>query len=96
MQWLRSAGLLHATHKRNLHCNQGNWSDEVKRAWRIDPRLVVFMPERFKSVVLEMEVAKYTRAHTRNVLDVPEALHFITGDRLNSATLRDLKVSVVF
>ena len=73
---------------------QGNWRDEVRHAWKIDPRLVVFMPERFKSVVLEMEVGKHIRAHTREVLDAPDALRFVAGDRLNSAALRDMKVVI--
>ena len=66
----------------------------MNTAWKIDPKLVVFMSERFKGLGLEMEAGRWIRAHTREVMDVPEALHFIAGDRMNAGVQRDLKASL--
>ena len=65
----------------------------VRMVWQIDPAIAVHLPERFKSyVVVRNEVTKLVRSTTRDVLDIPEALPFLLGDRIDSAVRRDLKV----
>lgn len=66
----------------------------VRTAWKIDPALVVHLAERFKHwPVVEREAGRWIRAHTRDVLDHAEALHFVVGQRLDRYVARDLRVS---
>jgi len=65
----------------------------VRMVWQVDPAIAVHLPERFKSyTVVRNEVTKLVRSTTRDVLDTPEALPFLLGDRIDSAVRRDLKV----
>ena len=59
---------------------------------------MVYLPERFKHPAVEREAGRWIRAHPREVLDHPEALKFILGERLDRSMQRDVKVcaSVVF
>lgn len=50
------------------------------------------MPERFKSLAVRNEVSKIIRSNPRDVLDIPEALAFLLGDRVDPTIRRDLKV----
>jgi len=52
------------------------------------------MSERFKFASLRNEVTKLVRSSTLEVLDVPEALLYLIGDRLDPAVHRDLKVHI--
>ncbi|KAJ6618823.1 hypothetical protein B0H10DRAFT_2217316 [Mycena sp. CBHHK59/15] len=71
---------------------EASWATMVRRVWQIDPAIAVHLPERFKSsIVVRNEVAKLVRSATRDVLDTPEALPFLLGDRLDSTVRRDLK-----
>ncbi|KAJ7172099.1 hypothetical protein C8R46DRAFT_1258016 [Mycena filopes] len=71
---------------------EASWAAMVRMVWQIDPAIAVFLPERFKSyVVVRNEVTKLIRSSPRDVLDTPEALPFLLGDRLDSAVRRDLK-----
>ncbi|KAJ7047187.1 hypothetical protein C8F04DRAFT_987659 [Mycena alexandri] len=71
---------------------EASWAAMVRMVWQIDPAIAVHLPERFKSyVVVRNEVTKLVRSSTRDVLDTPEALPFLLGDRLDSAVRRDLK-----
>ncbi|KAI5120463.1 hypothetical protein M0805_006483 [Coniferiporia weirii] len=67
------------------------WITEVRTAWKIDPGLVVHFTERFKNLTVEREVGRWVRTHTREVLDHPDALRFVVGDRLDRGVQRDLK-----
>lgn len=52
----------------------------------------MYLPERFTSPTLRYEVVKLVRSSPLEVLDVPEALHYLLGDRLDGNMRRDLKV----
>ncbi|KAL5511303.1 STT4 [Sanghuangporus vaninii] len=70
---------------------EGAWINEIRTAWKIDPALVVYLPERFKSIPVENECGRWIRAHTQEVLDYPEALNFVVGKGLSTVIQRDLK-----
>jgi len=50
--------------------------------------------ERFKNPVVRNEVVKMVRSSTLEVLDTPEALAFLIGDKLDPTIHRDLKVQI--
>ena len=52
----------------------------------------MYFAERLKNATIRNEVGKLVRSSTLDVLDTPEALAFLLGDRLDSAIRRDLKV----
>ena len=52
----------------------------------------MYFAERLKNPIIRNEVGKLVRSSTLDVLDTPEALAFLLGDRLDSAIRRDLKV----
>jgi len=60
--------------------------------WEINPAIAVHLPERFTSTTLRNEVTKLVRSSPLEVLDVPEALSFLVGDKLEPYPRRDLKV----
>ncbi|KAJ6490589.1 hypothetical protein C8R47DRAFT_1122870 [Mycena vitilis] len=71
---------------------EASWASMVRMVWQIDPAIAVHLPERFKSyVVVRNEVTKLIRSASRDVLDTPEALPFLLGDRMDSTVRRDLK-----
>ena len=64
----------------------------IRTAWKIDPAIVVHFPRRFVHPIIEKEAGRWVRAHSREVIDYPEALQFLIGDRLDLGVTRDLKV----
>lgn len=50
------------------------------------------MAERLKSPAIRNEVTKLVRTHSFDVLDVPEALPFLLGERLEGLSPQDLRV----
>ncbi|KAF7311374.1 hypothetical protein MKEN_01039300 [Mycena kentingensis (nom. inval.)] len=71
---------------------EASWATMVRMVWQIDSAIAVHLPERFKSaIVVRNEVSKMVRSTTRDVLDVPEALPFLLGDRIETGVRRDLK-----
>ncbi|GBE82149.1 Phosphatidylinositol 4-kinase stt4 [Sparassis crispa] len=68
-----------------------SWISTVRRTWEIDPAIAVFLTERFNNSTIHSEVAKLVRSSTLDVLDVPEALSFLVGERLDRSVRRDLK-----
>lgn len=64
----------------------------LRTIWHIDPAIAIFLTERFKQPVIRYEIGKFVRSNTVDVLDVPEALSFLLGDRLDPNVRRDLKV----
>ena len=65
----------------------------LRTVWHIDPAIAVFLTERFKQPVIRYEVGKFVRSNIVDVLDVPEALSFLLGDRLDPNVRRDMKVA---
>ncbi len=55
----------------------------------------MFLSERFKHLIIAHEVEKLVRSNTVDALDVPEALSFLLGDRLDPHIQRDLKVKIL-
>ncbi|KAI0086351.1 atypical/PIKK/PI4K protein kinase [Irpex rosettiformis] len=68
-----------------------SWADTIRQVWRVDPAIAVNMAERFHSATVQNEVTRLVRSNTREVLDVPEALQFLIGERLDQGVRRDLK-----
>lgn len=64
----------------------------LRTIWQIDPAIGIFLTDRFKQPVIRYEIGKYVRSNTVDVLDVPDALSFLLGDRLDPNVRRDLKV----
>lgn len=50
------------------------------------------MAERFNVASLHNEVTRLVRSNTREILDCPEALRFLIGDKLDAGVKRDIKV----
>ncbi|KAL4260020.1 PI3/PI4-kinase family protein [Pleurotus pulmonarius] len=67
------------------------WPRIIRTMWQIDPALVVHLPDRFKSPLVRQEVVKMIRSSPLDVLDTPEALLFLVGDRLEVGIQRDFK-----
>ena len=61
--------------------------------WSLNPAIAIHLSERFKLAVVRNEVTKLVRSNTVDVLDVPESLPFLLGDKLDPNVSRDLKVS---
>lgn len=54
------------------------------------------MTERFKTPAIHQAVGKLVRSNSLAVLDTPEALRFLVGDKLDTGIRRDLKVLTHF
>ncbi|KAG9226590.1 hypothetical protein CCMSSC00406_0006185 [Pleurotus cornucopiae] len=67
------------------------WPNMIRTMWQIDPALVVHLPDRFKSPLVRQEVVKMIRSSPLDVLDTPEALLFLVGERLEVGIQRDFK-----
>lgn len=72
---------------------QSNWSTIVRRTWEIDPAISVYIAERFNYPAVQSAVETLVRSTTQDVLDVPEGLRFLVGDKLGTSVQRDLRVS---
>lgn len=77
----------------NVLC-QSSWAGVVRTLWKINPAIAVYLSERFKTPIVQQEVGKLVRSTTLDVLDTPEALRFLIGDKLDPHIRRDLKVIV--
>ncbi|THU88594.1 hypothetical protein K435DRAFT_821590 [Dendrothele bispora CBS 962.96] len=67
------------------------WVGIIRTVWNLNAAIAVHMTERFKLPVLRNEVTKLVRSSSLEVLDVPEALQFLVGDRMDPIMRRDLK-----
>jgi phosphatidylinositol 4-kinase A len=64
----------------------------VRLTWQLNPAITVYLPERFMLPVVHNEVTRCIRSNTTALLDVPDALRFLVGERLDANVRRDLKV----
>ncbi|EMD38197.1 hypothetical protein CERSUDRAFT_113350 [Gelatoporia subvermispora B] len=67
------------------------WISTVRKVWDIDPAIAVFLAERFHHPSIQAEVGRLVRSSPHSALQIPEALHFLVGDKLDTAVRRDLK-----
>lgn len=54
--------------------------------------MAVHMGERFKLQNVQSEISRLVRSEPKAVVDVPEGLHFLLGDRLDATSRGLLKV----
>jgi phosphatidylinositol 4-kinase len=57
--------------------------------------MAVHMAERFKIPTVQSEVTRLVRLDPKAVVDVPEAVFFLLGERLDSTSRGLLKVSLM-
>ncbi|KAJ7572583.1 Stt4p: phosphatidylinositol-4-kinase, partial [Mycena floridula] len=73
-----------------------SWTTVIRTTWLINPAIAIYLAERFKLAMVRTEVAKLVRSNTADVLDVPEALQFLLGERLDPSVSRDLKLLLLW
>jgi phosphatidylinositol 4-kinase len=71
------------------------WTTFVRQTWQLDPGIAVHLTERFTVPALASEVTSLVRSNPLACLDVPEALNFLVGDKLDSTVRRDLRVILI-
>lgn len=69
-----------------------SWKEIVRFAWELSPRLAVQMNQRFVQPIVHRELHRLIANNTLDVVDVPEALVILLGDRLLPNAKLDLKV----
>jgi len=74
---------------------QTAWAHIVRTLWHLEPAIAIHLTERCKHTSIRFEVGKLVRSNTVDALDIPEALAFLLGDRLDPHVRRDLKVLVI-
>lgn len=73
-----------------------SWLEIVRTVWQINPGIAVHLTERFKIGSIRYEVGKLVRSNTLAVLDIPEALPLLLGERLDPHIHRDLKLLLLW
>lgn len=79
------------TIERNVGADE--WPRLVQKAWVLSPGMAIHMGERFKHDPVQREITRLVRIEPKRVVDVPEALHYLLGERLEQASKPALKVS---
>lgn len=74
---------------------QTSWAQIIRTVWQINPAIAIHLPERFKSPVVRNEVSKLVPSYTIEALDIPEALPFLLGDRLDPKSRQDFRVTII-
>lgn len=59
------------------------WKEMVRVAWKVSPKLAVQMNTRFVQPAVQRELYERISTHTLDVVEVPEALVILLGDRLS-------------
>ncbi|ESK94184.1 phosphatidylinositol 4-kinase [Moniliophthora roreri MCA 2997] len=72
------------------------WSHVIRTVWQVNPAIAIHLSERFKVPVIRNEVSKLVRSSAVDVLDIPEALGFLLGDKLDPTVHRDLKLLLLW
>ena len=68
----------------------------ARQTWQLNPGIPIYLTERFSVAALEGEVTRLVRSNPLACVDVPDALNFLVGDRLDPTVRRDLKVRYSF
>jgi len=68
------------------------WTTFARQAWQLNPGIAIYLTERFSVPALESEVTRLVRSNPLACVDVPDALNFLVGDRLDPTVRRDLRV----
>lgn len=71
---------------------QATWAMFAGQTWQLNPGIAIHLMERFSVPALESEVTRLVRSNPLACVDVPGALNFLVGDRLDPAVRRDLRV----
>ena len=72
------------------------WMAFARQTWQLNPGIAIYLTERFSVPALESEVTRLVRSNPLACVDVPDALNFLVGDRLDPNVRRDLRVSFCF
>jgi len=72
------------------------WMSFARQTWQLNPGIAIYLTERFSVPALESEVTRLVRSNPLACVDVPGALNFLVGDRLDPNVRRDLRVSSSF
>ncbi|KAF8743615.1 hypothetical protein AX14_001677 [Amanita brunnescens Koide BX004] len=75
---------------------ESSWANVVRSVWNVNPTAAIQLAERFKNVTVRNEVTKLVRSNTLQVIDTPEALPFLLGDRIDLHDSRDLKFMLLW
>ncbi|KAK6909388.1 hypothetical protein I203_103405 [Kwoniella mangroviensis CBS 8507] len=67
------------------------WTRLVGKGWKVNPAMAIHMGERFKNAPVQAEISRLVKSDPKSVIDVPEALHFLLGDRLENNAKAALK-----
>ncbi|KAF8350539.1 hypothetical protein F5887DRAFT_939764 [Amanita rubescens] len=70
---------------------ESSWANVVRSVWNVNPTAAIQLAERFKNITVRNEVTKLVRSNTLQVIDTPEALPFLLGDRIDLHDSPDLK-----
>ncbi|KAG6853905.1 hypothetical protein C0991_012574 [Blastosporella zonata] len=68
-----------------------SWPAVLRTVWQIEPAIAVYLAERFKAPIVRHEVMKMVRSSPLEVLDIPEALPFFVGEKVDAYVRRDFK-----
>ncbi|KAG0179232.1 phosphatidylinositol-4- kinase [Apophysomyces sp. BC1034] len=70
---------------------EDSWKEIVRFAWEMSPRLAVMMNSRFLQPVVHRELHRLIANNSLDVVDVPEALVILLGEKLQPNAKLDLK-----
>ncbi|KAF9475060.1 hypothetical protein BDN70DRAFT_996680 [Pholiota conissans] len=70
---------------------EASWPSVIRNLWHIDPAIVIHLTERFKNSTIRYEVSRLVRSNPVHVLDIPDALSFFLGDKLDPHIRKNLK-----
>ncbi|TFK76247.1 atypical/PIKK/PI4K protein kinase [Pluteus cervinus] len=68
-----------------------SWPSLIRTMWQINPAIAIHVTERVKQPLIRLEVGKLVRSSSLDVVDIPEALPFLLGERVDGTVRRDFK-----
>ena len=68
----------------------------MRKTWEIDPAISIYFAERFNYPIVQTTGGNLARSATQDVLDVPEGLRFLVGEKLDTSVQRDLRVGYLY